>query len=84
ASAGPHREMRTGSVEGNGDQPEFCWDAICITARVPSHAEAYKRELQRRGLKLLAPDALRAWQNIVSSMLIFDDPFRFDGCVSIF
>jgi len=27
---------------------EFHWDVICITARLPAHAEAYKRELQRR------------------------------------
>mmetsp|Transcript_125937 Transcript_125937/g.403190 ORF Transcript_125937/g.403190 Transcript_125937/m.403190 type:complete len:1125 (-) Transcript_125937:64-3438(-) len=35
------------------------WDAICITARVPAHAEAYKHELsRRRGAVALAPDAL--------------------------
>eukprot|EP00439_Symbiodinium_sp_Y106_P026436 s6264_g3.t1 len=31
----------------------FLWDAVCITARVPSHAEAYRRELQRRGPAVL-------------------------------
>ena len=28
---------------------EVRWDAVCITARVPNHAEAYRKELLRRG-----------------------------------
>ncbi|CAJ1384485.1 unnamed protein product [Effrenium voratum] len=33
---------------------EVRWDAVCITARVPNHAEAYRKELLRRGPALAA------------------------------